>query len=327
MIKSEVEKNLSAAHEEHGSGVHAEHPQLRGNTQNVDDENAHLGRRQLNSSVELSNRSSAAEDAALVLAGGKSRVMRTSGTTRASHCFANKKASVKTLYFFKMASTLAMPWCVTRAAQAVCIAVAPPTFQQLLDTCSKSNTIRAAWWLHVGPIVTTVETMTSPSHRTHLPTFVAGGAAGCVAAVLTCPLEVVKTKLQSRHLARAGFLSVVRSTWLTEGYKGFFRGLVPLLSGQCPERLRARAVPVFRHHPLQKQNHKPLTSQSAHHHPSGVLPGRAMYFSVYTFCKENAASVPVSSHVVHIAAAAAAGVTSQTVLSPIYVVKTRLQVK
>jgi hypothetical protein len=51
-----------------------------------------------------------------------------------------------------------------------------------------------------------------------------------------------------------------------------------------------------------------------------------MYFSVYTFCKENAASVPVSSHVVHITAAAAAGVTSQTVLSPIYVVKTRLQV-
>jgi hypothetical protein len=51
-----------------------------------------------------------------------------------------------------------------------------------------------------------------------------------------------------------------------------------------------------------------------------------MYFSVYTFCKENAASVPVSSHVVHVTAAAAAGITSQTVLSPIYVVKTRLQV-
>ena len=73
MIKSEVEKNLSAAHEEHGSGVHAEHPQLRGNTQNVNDENAHIGRRQLSSSVGLSNKSSAAEDAALVLAGGKSR--------------------------------------------------------------------------------------------------------------------------------------------------------------------------------------------------------------------------------------------------------------
>ncbi len=34
----------------------------------------------------------------------------------------------------------------------------------------------------------------------------------------------------------------------------------------------------------------------------------------------------MSSHVIHISAAAAAGVTSQTVLSPIYVVKTRLQV-
>ncbi len=219
-----------------------------------------------------------------------------------------KKASVETLYFFEMVSHAMVREAVWRR-----IALAPPTFQQLLHHCLKQcNTIRAAWRLHAGPVVTPVETMTSPSHRTHLPTFVAGGAAGCVAAVLTCPLEVVKTKLQSRHLARAGFLSVVRSTWLTEGYKGFFRGLVPLLSGQCPERLRARAFPVFRH---------PM------HHPSGVLPGRAMYFSVYTFCKEHAASVPVSSHIVHIAAAAAAGVTSQTVLSPIYVVKTRLQVK
>jgi hypothetical protein len=51
-----------------------------------------------------------------------------------------------------------------------------------------------------------------------------------------------------------------------------------------------------------------------------------MYFSVYTFCKENTASFAVSSHIIHVAAAAAAGLTSQTVLSPIYVVKTRLQV-
>ena len=58
-----------------------------------------------------------------------------------------------------------------------------------------------------------------------------------------------------------------------------------------------------------------------------MLPGRALYFSVYTFCKDNAASFPVSSHIVHITAAAAAGITSQTVLSPIYVVKTRLQVR
>jgi solute carrier family 25 protein 33/36 len=102
------------------------------------------------------------------------------------------------------------------------------------------------------------------------------------------PLEVIKTKLQSRSLARASFLNVVRSTWRAEGYRGFFRGLVPLLSA--------------------------------------VLPGRALYFSVYTFCKENAASYPVSSHIIHVSAAAAAGIISQTMLSPIYVVKTRLQV-
>ena len=88
------------------------------------------------------------------------------------------------------------------------------------------------------------------SDRRTLPTFVAGGVAGCTAAVLTCPLEVVKTKLQSRSLARSSFLHVVRSTWLTEGYKGFFRGLVPLLSGEypvaCPSRVAASLNLSFR---------------------------------------------------------------------------------
>lgn len=86
--------------------------------------------------------------------------------------------------------------------------------------------------------------MTSHPHRTALPTFVAGGAAGCTAAVLTCPLEVIKTKLQSRNLARSSFVSVVRSTWLTEGYRGFFRGLVPLLSGKNPSAALARTLYV-----------------------------------------------------------------------------------
>ncbi len=100
--------------------------------------------------------------------------------------------------------------------------------------------------LYAGPIDTIINVMTSLSNRTSLPTFVAGGAAGCTAAVLTCPLEVIKTKLQSRSLARASFLSVVRTTWLTEGYRGFFRGLVPLLSGEgpaaAPERCCARIL-------------------------------------------------------------------------------------
>ena len=158
--------------------------------------------------------------------------------------------------------------------------------------------------LHACPVLLYMSLL---SDRRALPTFVAGGVAGCTAAVLTCPLEVIKTKLQSRSLARSSFLHVVRSTWLTEGYKGFFRGLVPLLSGEYPVACPSCVLPHVTF-------------------PSGVLPGRALYFSVYTFCKENAATFPVSSHVTHVAAAAAAGITSQTVLSPIYVVKTRLQV-
>ena len=101
--------------------------------------------------------------------------------------------------------------------------------------------------LHACPVLLYMSPL---SGRRTLPTFVAGGVAGCTAAVLTCPLEVIKTKLQSRSLARSSFLHVVRSTWLTEGYKGFFRGLGPLLSGEylvaCPSRVAASLNLSFR---------------------------------------------------------------------------------
>jgi hypothetical protein len=102
--------------------------------------------------------------------------------------------------------------------------------------------------LHTSHVSTVVFIMAALSDRRSLPTFVAGGVAGCTAAVLTCPLEVIKTKLQSRNLARASFLNVVRSTWRTEGYKGFFRGLGPLLSG---EGAAADAALVLRNSFLQ----------------------------------------------------------------------------
>jgi hypothetical protein len=38
-----VNDYLRATHEEHGSRMHAEHPQLRGNAQQIRNENGHLG--------------------------------------------------------------------------------------------------------------------------------------------------------------------------------------------------------------------------------------------------------------------------------------------
>ncbi|NWQ60857.1 S2536 protein, partial [Neopipo cinnamomea] len=138
-----------------------------------------------------------------------------------------------------------------------------------------------------------------------------GGTAG---AILTCPLEVVKTRLQSSQLAvrplclsevqmpgmsmrlmnptppSPGVLKLLRAILEKEGLRSLFRGLGPNLAG--------------------------------------VAPSRAIYFAVYSGVKErlNAVLVPESKKV-HILAAACAGMSSATVTNPIWLVKTRMQLE
>ncbi|KAL7976228.1 hypothetical protein Chor_008325 [Crotalus horridus] len=91
----------------------------------------------------------------------------------------------------------------------------------------------------------------------------AGGCGGTVGAIFTCPLEVIKTRLQSSRLAfRAvyypqihlgtlsgegmvrptslppGVLQVLKSILEKEGPKSLFRGLGPNLVGVAPSRVR-----------------------------------------------------------------------------------------
>ncbi|RWS16983.1 solute carrier family 25 member 36-like isoform X1 [Dinothrombium tinctorium] len=81
----------------------------------------------------------------------------------------------------------------------------------------------------------------------------AGGFAGTVAAIITCPLEVVKTRQQSSvakfntttlystttSLTRftkysPTFLLCIVHIYKTEGWRSWFRGLVPNLVGVAP---------------------------------------------------------------------------------------------
>lgn len=129
---------------------------------------------------------------------------------------------------------------------------------------------------------------------THL---VAGGVGGTVGAIVTCPLEVVKTRLQS---SASGFGSpgtatsvwrCLRQVWALEGLPGLFRGLGPNLVG--------------------------------------VAPSRAIYFWAYSSCKASLNSGRLlgapDTPAVHVTAAATAGVISSISTNPIWVVKTRLQ--
>ncbi|XP_029700353.1 solute carrier family 25 member 36-A-like isoform X2 [Takifugu rubripes] len=131
---------------------------------------------------------------------------------------------------------------------------------------------------------------------------------GTVGAILTCPLEVVKTRLQSSslsfyvsgvHLSTVNGTSVARMSppgplhflkliLEKEGPRSLFRGLGPNLIG--------------------------------------VAPSRAIYFAAYSTAKEklNGVLEPDSTQV-HMVSAGMAGFTAITTTNPIWLIKTRLQ--
>ncbi|KAI5303798.1 hypothetical protein KEM56_007173 [Ascosphaera pollenicola] len=151
--------------------------------------------------------------------------------------------------------------------------------------------------------------------------FLAGGVGGMASATLTCPLDVLRTRLQSDfyqsqlrafrnaqsttkvtnpilsiprtatlHLVET--LQILRSIHVYEGWRGLFKGLGPNLIG--------------------------------------VVPSRAINFYVYgngkRLINEHFGYDPAHSPAsVHLTAAAIAGIATGTATNPIWVVKTRLQ--
>ncbi|KAJ8371059.1 hypothetical protein SKAU_G00110870 [Synaphobranchus kaupii] len=141
----------------------------------------------------------------------------------------------------------------------------------------------------------------------------AGGCGGTVGAIVTCPLEVLKTRLQSSGISlrsmfqvqlgtlngagvirpgpvTPGLLQVLRSILEKEGPKSLFRGLGPNLVG--------------------------------------VAPSRAIYFAAYSKSKEsfNGVFVP-NSGVVHMSSAGFAAFVTNSLMNPIWMVKTRMQLE
>jgi len=133
--------------------------------------------------------------------------------------------------------------------------------------------------------------------------FFAGGFAGCIGILVTSPLEVVKTRLQSAHnrsfLAttypsspvRLSVANAFRNIYRTDGVKAFWRGLGPNLFG--------------------------------------AIPARAIWFSSYELVKDLLKQNGYSSD--HPGPIFAAGVCSgaivSTMINPISVVKTRMQLQ
>ncbi len=128
---------------------------------------------------------------------------------------------------------------------------------------------------------------------------VAGASAGWATAIITCPLDVVKARLQTQHLIPAGAaeprlrgatMASLRAIWAAEGIAGLYRGLTPTLFG--------------------------------------YIPALGLYFPAYQYLKGRIAAhrgtSPDSDPIVHLAAAMAAGAFGNVLVNPVWLVRTRL---
>lgn len=131
------------------------------------------------------------------------------------------------------------------------------------------------------------------SLRDSVVPFIAGALGGSLAAAILSPLDIVRTRLQSAQLAArkpppyALFLEIVR----TEGPLALYRGLVPTIIG--------------------------------------VGPSRALYFGGYSFAKKEmgVGGLGLSGTPLDLLASAAAGVFTNTLMSPWWVIRLRLQLQ
>ncbi|CAB4434395.1 unnamed protein product [Rhizophagus irregularis] len=134
-----------------------------------------------------------------------------------------------------------------------------------------------------------------PNETDKIKHSIAGAVAGCVSSIVTCPLDVVKTRLQNQGKfdqsvpLYSGTGGTLKRIWAEEGIRGLYRGLGPTLYG--------------------------------------YLPTWAIYFSAYDYFKAafGAHAGRTGNHqwVVHIFAAMGAGATSTIVTNPLWVIKTR----
>ncbi|KAK2502795.1 hypothetical protein MC885_020625 [Smutsia gigantea] len=147
------------------------------------------------------------------------------------------------------------------------------------------------------------------SQRDTLVHLFAGGCGGTVGAILTCPLEVVKTRLQSSSVTLYSISEVQLNTMAGASVNrvvspGPLHCLKVILEKEGPRSLFRGLGPNL----------------------VGVAPSRAIYFAAYSNCKEklNGVCDPDSTQV-HMISAAMAGFTAITATNPIWLIKTRLQ--
>ncbi|MGH0116398.1 UNVERIFIED_CONTAM: hypothetical protein FKN15_035702 [Acipenser sinensis] len=138
---------------------------------------------------------------------------------------------------------------------------------------------------------------------------------GTVGAMVTCPLEVIKTRLQSSGLT-------LRQVYLSQVQLGTLSGT----SMVRPTRVAPGLFQILRSI-LEKEGPRSLF-RGLGPNLVGVAPSRAIYFAAYSKSKEkfNAIFVP-NSNMVHMCSAGFAAFVTNSLMNPIWMVKTRMQLE
>ncbi|KAL0581185.1 hypothetical protein V5O48_000875 [Marasmius crinis-equi] len=144
---------------------------------------------------------------------------------------------------------------------------------------------------------------------------IAGAGGGLVASIATCPLDVVKTKLQAQRavqgqLGYEGILATVKSIARYDGFRGFYRGLGPTILGYLPTWAIYFAV---------YDGIKSTFGEA----PLGLV--KAKESDLYPAAQAKGYQPVMREHPwsLHILSAMSAGATSTLCTNPLWVIKTR----
>ena len=178
--------------------------------------------------------------------------------------------------------------------------------------------------------------MASESTAIHM---LAGGLGGTAGAVVTCPLEVVKTRQQSScasfstpMLTKGAAASFTKQSQplagMAQGYHIFPAATTSNGSSVNSPALRSHSsislIGCLRY--IVKNEGPGALWKGLGPNLVGVAPSRAIYFCAYAQTKKFCNSVmKPETPMVHICSAACAGFTASTMTNPIWFIKTRVQ--
>ncbi|KAJ3574480.1 hypothetical protein NP233_g1752 [Leucocoprinus birnbaumii] len=151
---------------------------------------------------------------------------------------------------------------------------------------------------------------------------IAGAGGGLVASIATCPLDVVKTKLQAQRVlqGQAGYLGIwgtVKSILFHDGFRGLYRGLGPTILGYLPTWAIYFAVYDFIKTAFGEA---PL---GAAPEPEKVRHGKGD--QIYPAAQVKGYQPAIREHPwsLHLLSAMTAGAASTCATNPLWVIKTR----